>query len=446
MKYLLINVLFIAVHTVSYAQQYGAEIFYESIQGNDTYKITLNRYADLTGTNYQTVKINLGNGDFIEPVESDSLLLCNGVMKSTYSAVYQYPTFNDTYFISYYDTSYTVNYVNYEISNSIDTLSVGTWLMMNPFFFPNNSCYFLNNPVFEGEVGQDFRANLSAIDSDGDSLSYELREIAWPSNSTYFTPEGFSINAVSGEIEWLNPQTSGTYFFSMLIKDWRTSGQGDPIQTGNISKLFTIRINPDTYNGYFDGLETWETNDSGDYEYRIIKETTLSLSLSYFDSVATSIQLTALGEPFTINNPSEFTTLDITNGVSGTLTWTPQTSQVRGNPYIVVLKTVSEYDTICIENNITLILFVDGVISVNENELGSGVSIYPNPVNNIFKIETVQPDKAEYCIYDVTGRLMEAGSFVKKKEIDVSGFAAGLYVIQLQSNKGIAVKKFEIIR
>ena len=413
MKYLLINVLFIAVHTISYAQQYGAEIFYESVQGNDTYKITLNRYTDyLTGTNYQTVKINLGNGDFIEPAKSDSLLLCNGVMKSIYSAVYQYPTFNDAYFISYYDTGYTVNYVNYEINNSIDTLSVGTWLMMNPFFYPNNSCYFLNNPVFEGEVGQDFRANLSAIDSDGDSLSYELREIDFPSNSTYFTPEGFSINAISGEIEWLNPQTPGTYFFSMLIKDWRTSGQGDPIQTGNVSKLFTIRINPDTYNGYFDGLESWETNDSGNYEYRIIKETTLSLTLSYFDSIATSIQLTALGEPFTINNPSEFTTLDITNGVSGTLTWTPQSSHVRSNPYIVVLKAVSEYDTICIENDITLILFVDGVISIKENEFDSGILIYPNPATNLLTIKTTAVGKAEYFIYDINGRKLGQWSIV----------------------------------
>jgi hypothetical protein len=70
------------------------------------------------------------------------------------------------------------------------------------------------------------------------------------------------------------------------------------------------------------------------------------------------------------------------------------------------------------------------------------IVVYPNPVNSILIMETVQPGKTDYCIYDLAGRLMQTGSFVKKKEIDVTKFEEGVYLIQLQSQQGVISKKF----
>lgn len=79
---------------------------------------------------------------------------------------------------------------------------------------------------------------------------------------------------------------------------------------------------------------------------------------------------------------------------------------------------------------------------VNEINSINGFQIYPNPSNNIITLETTQVDKATYSIYDLTGRLIQADTFAQKKQINVTSFADGVYVIDVRTQDGIVRKKF----
>lgn len=84
--------------------------------------------------------------------------------------------------------------------------------------------------------------------------------------------------------------------------------------------------------------------------------------------------------------------------------------------------------------------------AVNNNSLGvvnnmqiSPVIVYPNPAQNTLYIATdLNPSKLE--IYNLTGQLVVKQSFAK--EIDISAFQSGLYVLKLNIGKDKKVFKF----
>ncbi len=103
----------------------------------------------------------------------------------------------------------------------------------------------------------------------------------------------------------------------------------------------------------------------------------------------------------------------------------------------------------------TIIRITDGVgLSIdpgNENIKSQEFSIYPNPANDKITIETKQP--ATIVISNIQGQLIKtfANSGTKTNVdhiglssyvIDVSSFPSGVYIIELKTEKGIAVKKF----
>ena len=69
-------------------------------------------------------------------------------------------------------------------------------------------------------------------------------------------------------------------------------------------------------------------------------------------------------------------------------------------------------------------------------------NIYPNPVSNSLNIQTDNPHKTEYFIYDLSGRLLQNGSFSQSKMIDLKNLVEGVYFVQLQMPEGLVSKKF----
>jgi len=82
------------------------------------------------------------------------------------------------------------------------------------------------------------------------------------------------------------------------------------------------------------------------------------------------------------------------------------------------------------------------IIGVEEINVNDEFKIYPNPATNILTLQTNAPDKADYAIYDISGRLMQSGSFVLSKTLDVAGFAEGVYFIRVETESGVLSKKF----
>jgi len=76
--------------------------------------------------------------------------------------------------------------------------------------------------------------------------------------------------------------------------------------------------------------------------------------------------------------------------------------------------------------------------------LSEKFNLFPNPATDIVNItnsDTVPVNQVE--IYDVTGKLLTTQKFSNETQIqlDVTALTAGTYLLYLQTNKGIAMKK-----
>ncbi|MGE0637109.1 MAG: YCF48-related protein [Bacteroidia bacterium] len=92
-----------------------------------------------------------------------------------------------------------------------------------------------------------------------------------------------------------------------------------------------------------------------------------------------------------------------------------------------------------------IIKTVNGGVGIHEADVNEDLRIYPNPAANSITLEIqLIGQQSSVKIYDVRGQQIfeTVNNKQKKLSIDVSGFAAGLYVIQLQSQQGVVSKKF----
>lgn len=88
--------------------------------------------------------------------------------------------------------------------------------------------------------------------------------------------------------------------------------------------------------------------------------------------------------------------------------------------------------------------FVDGIL---DPVLTNQVVLYPNPANAFINIDLPAELKvAKYEIKSVSGQLIKSVSqkYESNIKIDVQGFNSGLYIIELQTNKGNLLKKLII--
>lgn len=97
-------------------------------------------------------------------------------------------------------------------------------------------------------------------------------------------------------------------------------------------------------------------------------------------------------------------------------------------------------------------LTVDGGVGINDvgQNFNSSLNVYPNPNNGQFEVSLSNVDNVngDIAVYDMTGRevftqKVEAIGFYNTS-IDLSGFAKGLYTVQVRTEKGVASKKISV--
>ena len=78
------------------------------------------------------------------------------------------------------------------------------------------------------------------------------------------------------------------------------------------------------------------------------------------------------------------------------------------------------------------------------NNKENNITIYPNPANDKITVENPScNDNAMISIYNIQGQLLLQQSIKQQKtEINISGFAGGIYYVKVKTDKGNAVKKF----
>ncbi len=81
-------------------------------------------------------------------------------------------------------------------------------------------------------------------------------------------------------------------------------------------------------------------------------------------------------------------------------------------------------------------------VGINENTLSNNISIYPNPTSSTLTIETNSNTKQNLEIVNLIGQSLYTYNIYSKATVDVSAFPKGVYLIKLNTDKGIFVKKF----
>ncbi len=288
-----------------------------------------------------------------------------------------------------------------------------------------------SNLVFAAEnttVGRElFKTNGSGslglirnIHPTGDSNPSNLTNIG---GALYFSAD----NDTNGIELWKSD--GNTSLGTLLIKDINPSGDSNP------SKFFQF------------GTEVYFTADDG----------TNGIELWKTDGTSGGTTLVKNINPTGSSNPDYFTEYNgklyfvADNGTNGKELWvtdgtTVGTIMLELNP--VGDATVT--NLIVFNNELymaadagdgigqELWAYQDPTLSINDNQLnGKQVSMYPNPTNNHFQIETTETlNKVE--IYSLQGQLVK--SFVPQNQYDVSDLSSGMYFVNIHAN-GNSVSK-----
>jgi len=116
------------------------------------------------------------------------------------------------------------------------------------------------------------------------------------------------------------------------------------------------------------------------------------------------------------------------------------------NPELITLSTQEEFaqaEIISLTGAIpdgTVYRFSSETLSIDDtNSSAVDFSIYPNPTNDIFKIESKSIDY-ELEVYNISGqRVMKFDSSIDS--YDISSLSKGVYIVKIQSSIGVDTKR-----
>lgn len=90
-----------------------------------------------------------------------------------------------------------------------------------------------------------------------------------------------------------------------------------------------------------------------------------------------------------------------------------------------------------------------GGTGIGNLELNRQLNVYPNPANTLIHIESTSGLHVEAIrVFNILGAAVyrEKGNETMKQTIDLSRLASGMYLLHIQTDKGIAIRKLELIR
>ncbi|HEC41643.1 MAG TPA: T9SS type A sorting domain-containing protein [Bacteroides sp.] len=87
-------------------------------------------------------------------------------------------------------------------------------------------------------------------------------------------------------------------------------------------------------------------------------------------------------------------------------------------------------------------IFTTAIATSVENDMASGVVIYPNPASGMFQVSGM--DVASLQIYSLTGQMLK--EIQNSTSIDVSDMETGMYVVSVSDREGNKVRKTVVIK
>lgn len=381
-------------------------------------------------------------GGFGEIVQS-------GIKENRYVWQHTYSS-QGNYVLSMEDPNRNAGIIN--ISNSVNVpFYIQSELRITNSNEYNNSARPTSIMYPAGQVGIPFTRNLALYDPDADFLTFELTTPRGENGQFvpgYSLPNGVSVNPLNGDFVWNSPQQQGEYNFAMIVNEYR-----DGEFVGSVTVDFQVTILPNDYPGIFEDMSSWPTNPTGDFAVTVDAGQSIELSLTYNDSAANDIQLSAFGEPFLFGNTATFNS-EILGGhsISNTFNWTPSTDNVRCTPYIVSFRgaTSNQYDGM---TDVSLLVYVyDQAIQANPDcyvyagveeetqQVSERALLYPNPVEGTATVLFITdlPLEFQFELIDAAGKRVRsyAGSTQNTVQLNRGGLDSGMYFYRVRFSDG----------
>ena len=331
---------------------------------------------------------------------------------------------------------------------------------------PNSSPTFLAPPVSYLPTNTLWQYNPLPFDPDGDSLVWHLSvplSAGFPvpsvvlgyqnlSDTIFSNSTGiFSIDSITGAITW-DAKMVGNFVVSFAIEEYRNG-----VLVGAMSRDMQFVVVPDTTNAMpvISNMQSLPTNNLGYPYIKIAPQQNYQVHLLASDAdVNDVVSMSSFGESFGLTTAASTFSHSLTgngNEIEGTFSWTPDVSQVRTNPYLVVFRISDNFfyydETIQIEvtNNTTAFEEV-GEFKAHD--------IYPNPANTNFTLPLIltKGKDIEVSIYNVLGvkvsseKLnLSAGSHMLVKYFDLKN---GQYFVNITDGNGLTIvtKKLLVVK
>lgn len=232
-----------------------------STPGTLTYKFVLTGYTDTGSTvEFGGGEIDFGDGVVIQLTTTEFTVkeaLGNQIELTIFEFEHSFQAAG-TYTIRFREFNRNEGVVN--MDNSITTpFYIETQLVIDPFFGINNSPVLDNPPIDDAAVGQKFVHNPGAYDVDGDSLAYRLvvckqdintpvANYRFPNNPEFGgtredggTPTTFTLDPLTGDLEWDAPGMPGEYNMAFIVEEWRQIG-GEWFRLGYVTRDMQVDV------------------------------------------------------------------------------------------------------------------------------------------------------------------------------------------------------------
>ena len=485
MKNILTLCLGIVISVSSYATHLmGGQLtttYISSDTSGSLYSLELDLYRDTLGIDVsisQNIEIwsldVMGNYNLIS---TSTLSLGTSGTVSTMTSVYGVEIYHFTDSITFPGNgSYIVKWNNCCRNEAIinmtqpgsESMTLLSYVNVNNLS-PNSSPTFLAPPVIYLPTNNVWQYNPLPYDLDGDSLVWGLT-VPLSSSSNPPIPDSvsgyqflsdtvlysnltapFSVNSITGEITW-DPKMAGNFVASLTIQEYRN---GVLIGAMNRDMQFVVVSDTNNSTPQISNMQSLPTNNLGYPYIKIAPGQNYQVHLLASDAdINDVVSMGSFGESFGLTSAaSTFSYISTGNGneIEGTFSWTPDISQVRVNPYIVVFRTSDNFfyydETVQIEVTYNTTDFEDfGVLKIHD--------IYPNPANTNFTLPLSLTKKKviEISIYNILGvkvsseKLnLSSGNHMIVKKFNLQ---SGQYFVNITDKNGltIATKKLLVVK
>ena len=319
-----------------------------------------------------------------------------------------------------------------------DTYNGNYWADPNDLFFDNGGVHInsgVQNYWFyllaEGGAGTNDLGDSYSVSGIG---LENARDIAYRNLTHYLPPNASFIDAYYGSLqaaEDLFGTSSAEYI--AVEEAWYAVGIGSDSEPSNYCSGVTELSEP---SGTFsDGSASGDYQNNSDCTWVIAPPEANQITLN-FTSFSTEVDYDIV---YVYDGPDDSYPL-LATWWGNTLPSTITTTEGTGTMTVKFTSDFSVTDSGWSAN------YTSSTLSINELDLSNKLTVFPNPTNGEFSVESNLNESVDFEIFNLLGEQVYKSHSISKgvNKIDVRDFSSGVYILKFKVNKQQIIKRLVI--